>query len=213
MSGDRTHRQILMAAGPVFADRGFDGATVREICQLADVNLASVNYHFGDKRRLYVEAVKFARQLREDEEPLPQWTEQTPPEEQLRMFITTFLRRLLGPQASWQMRLLTREILEPTEACREMAQESFRPFFELLLSIIVRLLPDPIARPQLEQLGFSVLSQIIYYRVHREIIEMLVGPTGDDYSIEHLAEHITSFSLSGLKASVRSGPHADQFAP
>ena len=55
-----TRSRILNAAGPVFADKGFRDATVRDICQAASVNLASVNYHFGDKQRLYIESVKEA---------------------------------------------------------------------------------------------------------------------------------------------------------
>ncbi|MBL9122992.1 MAG: TetR family transcriptional regulator, partial [Planctomycetaceae bacterium] len=35
MASDDARNRILKAAGPVFADKGFQGATVREICQAA----------------------------------------------------------------------------------------------------------------------------------------------------------------------------------
>ena len=52
MSNDTTRERILQAAGEAFAAAGYRTTTVRDICQKADVNLASVNYHFGDKQRL-----------------------------------------------------------------------------------------------------------------------------------------------------------------
>ena len=46
---DGTRNKLLDSAGRVFADFGYQGATVREICARAGVNVALVNYHFGDK--------------------------------------------------------------------------------------------------------------------------------------------------------------------
>ena len=60
MTTDDARTRMLNAAGPIFADKGFAAATVREICQQAEVNLAGVNYYFGDKERLYIETVKSA---------------------------------------------------------------------------------------------------------------------------------------------------------
>ena len=36
-------------------------------------------------------------------------------------------------QPPWQVRLMLREILHPTEACRELVEDYFRPHFELLV--------------------------------------------------------------------------------
>jgi AcrR family transcriptional regulator len=50
-----TKTQILHAAEVLFARNGYATTTLREITELAGVNLAAVNYHFGSKERLVVE--------------------------------------------------------------------------------------------------------------------------------------------------------------
>src|SRR6185312_8911583 len=56
-----TKERILAAAETLFAQRGFDGASLRQLTSDAGVNLAAVNYHFGSKEKL-VEQV-FRRRL------------------------------------------------------------------------------------------------------------------------------------------------------
>lgn len=45
--------QLLDAAAPLFADRGFDGTSTREIAKRAKCNVAMIAYHFGNKEGLY----------------------------------------------------------------------------------------------------------------------------------------------------------------
>jgi AcrR family transcriptional regulator len=47
-----TKERILGAAELLFAQRGFDGASLRQLTAAAGVNLAAVNYHFGSKDKL-----------------------------------------------------------------------------------------------------------------------------------------------------------------
>ena len=51
-------QRLLDAAIVVFANKGFEAASIREICSLAGVNIAGVNYYFRDKEKLYIEAAK-----------------------------------------------------------------------------------------------------------------------------------------------------------
>jgi AcrR family transcriptional regulator len=44
--------QIIEAAEELFADRGFDGTSVRDIAESAGVNLAMISYYFGSKEKL-----------------------------------------------------------------------------------------------------------------------------------------------------------------
>ena len=130
MSNDSTKERILLAAGPVFANKGFKAATVREICEAAKVNVASINYYFGDKQKLYHETVIAARQMRVKEVPYPVWGPDAQPEEKLGDFIALLLNRLVAMKSEpWQVRLLMREVLNPTETSRHMVEEYFRPGF------------------------------------------------------------------------------------
>ena len=47
-----TKNKILDSAEVLFADKGFNGTSLREITSQAEVNLAAVNYHFGSKKEL-----------------------------------------------------------------------------------------------------------------------------------------------------------------
>ncbi|ORT49855.1 TetR family transcriptional regulator [Vibrio sp. qd031] len=47
-----TKEKIVQVAEGLFAEQGFNDTSLRAITSKADVNLASVNYHFGDKKSL-----------------------------------------------------------------------------------------------------------------------------------------------------------------
>lgn len=56
-AGENTRAALLDAAKVMFAERGFDGATVRNIAQRAGVDAAMVNHWFGGKDGLFVAAL------------------------------------------------------------------------------------------------------------------------------------------------------------
>ena len=55
--GERTARALIDAARGAFADRGYSGASVREVAREADANPALVRYHFGSKEGLYYRVI------------------------------------------------------------------------------------------------------------------------------------------------------------
>jgi TetR/AcrR family transcriptional regulator, regulator of cefoperazone and chloramphenicol sensitivity len=199
---DDTRHKLLMAAGEIFAEKGFDKATVREICQSAQVqNIAAVNYYFGDKERLYNESVKHAHQVQIDEIPLPQWEANTPAAEKLRGFVHTMVARLTGDSwLPWQEHLMMREVANPTSAVVELVQQFIRPHFELLLSILNEMVPPQTTTVARHQIAFSIIGQCLHYKVARHIVKLLVGATeSDTYTPEELADHITRFSLAAIQ--------------
>ena len=55
-----TRNSIMKAAVALFADRGYDGTSIRAIVSKARVNQAAINYHFKGKEGLYFEVLKVA---------------------------------------------------------------------------------------------------------------------------------------------------------
>lgn len=203
---DTTRERIIDAAGEIFAKRGFDATKVREICQAAGANIAAVNYYFGDKQRLYVEAVVRAHRWRMERAQLPMWTAETTPEQKLTDFIKTFIRRVrTGPGDTWHTRLIMREVSNPSDACAELVQSSIRPQFEILTGILRELRPDLAEDSErLYFTAFSIVGQCLFYHFADPIIRNLIDAEEyDRVTVEKLADHIAGFSLAALKPRSR----------
>jgi AcrR family transcriptional regulator len=56
VTGDATRKRILKSAERLFAQRGIDAVSIRDITEVANANSAAIHYHFGSKRGL-VEAL------------------------------------------------------------------------------------------------------------------------------------------------------------
>lgn len=199
MRNEDARTRLLKAAGPVFADKGYQAATVRDICLAAGTNVASVNYHFGDKETLYIETVKLARQLRAERFPMPVWESDTPAAERLHGFITTLLMRLMAvDEVSWNTRLMLREVLEPSGVCGQMVRDYIRPMFETLLEIITELVPATAPRHLVQKIGFSVIGQCFYYRIAEKVVSSLVSDEDrrSQYQPQQIADHISQFCLA-----------------
>src|ERR1700761_5122495 len=112
-----TRRRLIDAAGEIFADVGFERATVKQITDRAEASLAAVNYHFSDKQELYYEVLLEAQRASiETMHSLERLPLDLSPQDRLRAFIEMFLRNHLDPhRPNWHGSLLARETAEPTE--------------------------------------------------------------------------------------------------
>lgn len=50
---------ILFAAEKLFAEKGFEGTSTREISKAANVNISMISYYFGSKEKLYEKLVEY----------------------------------------------------------------------------------------------------------------------------------------------------------
>lgn len=198
---DDTKHRLLETAGMVFAEKGYRAATVREICQRAGVNLAAVNYHFGDKQRLYIESVKRAHFCRGQQIPPPEWPAGTPTESKLRDVIGAVLARMLNaPDQAWQGQLMLRELQHPTAACTELVRDYMRPQFELIMSLLRELLPEQVDENRVRLIAFGIVGQCLHFRLGRPIMSLLTPPEEyRRYQSDYLADHIADWTLAAIE--------------
>jgi len=205
VSIDLTRARLLEAAGLEFAERGFAGARIRAICDRAGANLAAVNYHFGDKERLYEAAVMEAHRCGTEMPPASTWD--VPAPEALRSYIHYFLTHVVAlRESSWHQVLMLRELITPTDASETLVREAIRPRFEQLRAILRRLCPDADER-RLHALVFSVVGQCLHYKVSAPMSVRLVGPEAyAALDVDYLTDHIAGFTLAALGVVAPLGP-------
>lgn len=212
--------RLLTAAVPVFAQRGFHRATLREIAKEAGVNVAAVSYYFGDKMGLYRAVIEDIRDQRQRAFPVPA-VDDAAPHESLRRIIRALLSRMLaGDERGFEAMLMMREMQSPTAVLGVLVHEYFKPTFDVLCETIERLV-EPLqsasmgasarqddfceseARSEsiqtlVTQLALGVVGQCLYYRIGRPVLEQLIAPElrAKHYDVESLCRHITASTLA-----------------
>ncbi|WDQ16182.1 CerR family C-terminal domain-containing protein [Rhodopirellula sp. P2] len=200
---DPTQR-LLAAAGPVFAERGFDRATVREIANVADVNVAAVSYYFGDKMGLYRAVITAIREKRERAYPTPEVGKQTPPQDLERLIRTLLSRMLAADETGWEAMLMMREMQNPTPAFEGMIHGYFQPLYDALCKTIQSLLPSLDSKSAWQtdalvpQMALGVVGQCLHYRIGRPVMAHLISPEliQTHYGLDSLCSQITASTLA-----------------
>jgi AcrR family transcriptional regulator len=209
-----TGQRLLDAAGAVFAERGFHAATTREICARAGANIAAINYHFGDKERLYEAVLRSAHRHAADHYPLAAAVppaHRPAPRERLASFVAWYLTRVLGEERpAWQWKLMLREMQEPTPALQALIEKEFNPLADLESLCREIMGPGTFAAARLA--ARSVVGQCFFYGNLKPFLARLHPEERyHPADIRRLARSITAFSLGGMERL--SGPRGEAPPP
>lgn len=199
-NGKDTRNRVLNAACEVFAEKGYRNAKVAEICRRAGANVAAVNYYFGDKGTLYAQAWRHAfNEYALPESPIPA---DISPDEQMKDYIYTLIRNFMerGLQGYFT-RLYLMELANPTGLIQDSWHDIIEPRRQKLLGIIRKLLGTETTNETALFCELSIISQCrALLTINRVDLEYLLGQPLSQNLIERLADHITCFSLSGIRA-------------
>jgi AcrR family transcriptional regulator len=202
-----TRARLLRAAGELFAEKGFRGATLRDIAERAGANLAAGNYHFGSKQDLYLEVVRehFERMERRlaaiGATPEPEALERLSREDLvalLRTRVATVLESLLE-EGAIHATLMQRELCDPSEALPLIVERFVEPQRRLMETFVAHIAPD-LSPAQVEWCARSIFGQTFFYLTHRHALLLLFKRAA--YSpgfTREIAAHVTEFSLGGLE--------------
>lgn len=107
--GEKTREALIEAAGELSAERGWANVAARDVCDLAGVNCASVNYWFGGRDQLYEAVLSRIPDTIFSQELEIEMVQYETAEEALRYFVTHHLMHS-EDKRSWPMRVWAREV-------------------------------------------------------------------------------------------------------
>jgi AcrR family transcriptional regulator len=212
-SSHATKERLLDAAERLFADRGFEGTSMRALAEMARTSVSAANYHFGSKLEL-VRAV-LVRRL----EPLnARWLRDlerleaaaAPGAPALDDVVEAFLRPSFEAwRASEESELpsyrhITAQLhADPHETLAELKVELFGPLLDRYVEALQRVLPDQ--GPAEIRLGLQLVVGMLVHVVGGQI-RIRDADRGSDSDDEALLRRMVRFSAAGLRCEVPASP-------
>lgn len=114
-----TPEQILDAARALFAERGYQGATMRAVAERAGVNSALVHHYFTSKERLFVAALRLPLNPAEAVAAL---LAAGPREEFARRLVRFFVRSWRDPETGQQLQAVIRSAVGTPQGAASVRQ-------------------------------------------------------------------------------------------
>ena len=193
---------IIRSAGKIFAEKGFRAATVRQICTRADVNVAAINYYFGNKKKLYASVLSHYKDEAYDKYPLNYGINpHDSPALKINSFIRTMMLRIFEEgNTPWFGKLLLRELIEPTGGLDILIKNVFRPSFSILAKLVEEAMGQNATPRSVYLCTMSIFGQCLYFSNSPSITrQMLKRKKISLQEIDALARHISRFSLAALE--------------
>lgn len=196
-----TKERLLQQATRLFAERGFQHVTVRDICGAASANVAAVNYHFGGKPGLYEEVLRAAiREMHVTTVEIEQAGAGEKPERQLTHFVRIFLQRAMERRNGWIHQLMMHETQNPTPALDLIVEAVIRPRLAYLADVVARMTRLPADDPRVMLSVASVQGQCLMLMRDHPIGSKLGYTSLKLEDVPDVARHVAAFSIAGIRA-------------
>lgn len=202
-----TKQRILQCAEAVFADKGFQKATIAEICDAADANIAAVNYHFGNKSKLYTIVLENAYTQAQSQFPTHgNLHEEASPEDRMEAFIRSMiLRAFCTSSASAFSRFIVHEMTNPTDLLESVMMPLMHNDIKTLREILKPILPEEIEDWRRRFFGFNIIGIVMFFSFNKPACEKMMHDRHlTTEQVDSLIQHITLFILHGLKSAHQS---------
>ena len=215
--GAETRERLLDAAERIFAERGFEGASMRAVTQAAGASVSAANYHFGSKEALLRETLlRRVGPLNERRlarlDALEESASGRPLE--LETIIDAFLRPVFEEHAASVdatnrfRQVAARIYSDPPDVVATMKRELFGPIVTRFVGALSAALPEK-SREEIE-LGFQLTVGVMVHVISGHLV---TTPSSEDgececwtsrLSDESVLQQMIAYVVAGLRAEVKS---------
>ena len=198
--------RLLDAAEELFCEHGFEGASIRDIAASADCNIASVNYYFGGKEKLYEEVwrrhlipirdtrIVSINKVMTESDGKPKL------EELLKTFADAFIGPMVDDNRARQFGILmAREWIDRHLPANMFLDDVIKPTMTAMRNALVNACPG-LDESKIPLVVLSIAGQLVQVA---HIKAIFVQGNKEDLPMFDLTEaidHIVKFSAAGIRA-------------
>lgn len=209
-------RRLLEAAEQLFADRGFDVVSVRDVTQLAEANVAAVNYHFGSRDGMiaivvarYITPINEERLLRLDALE-KKWSGKAVPIEEV---IDAFVRPLVGAVQKSELserlfcKLMGRIFALQGEGMPPEVEEQIKNLSDRFVKALGKSLPGISTEDLVWRIHF-VVGAMIHMLLNQEMLHRMTNGASGNPTMEATLSRFIRFVAAGLRDGVANAEPA-----
>ena len=197
--------RLLDAAEELFCEKGFEAASVRDLASAAGCNVASVNYYFGGKDKLYVEVWRRHLLRMRDmriasiERVMSDTGGKATLEELLRSYANAFLEPLVKGEKSFRfIRLMAREMIDRHLPQGMFVKEMILPVMVALQRALMQICPQ-LQEDKARLVILSIVGQLMHVVAAKTMFEQSGEPEAPRVDLSEMVEHIVAFSAAGIR--------------
>ena len=198
--------RLLDAAEELFCEHGFEATSIRDIAAAAGCNIASVNYYFGGKDKLYQEVwrrhlitMRVARLASIDK--VMSQNEGVPHLEDLLLsYANTFIEPLVDESKGRRfIKLMAREMVDSHLPPNMFLEEMIIPVMTALQRALVKTCPG-LEKPKARLVILSIVGQLIQTVHAKTMFQQTDNPELPKFDLTEAVDHIVKFSAAGIRA-------------
>ena len=198
--------RLLDAAEELFCEHGFEGASIRDIAAIAKCNIASVNYYFGGKEKLYEEVWRRHLILMRDVRiaSIDKVMSKSDGKPQLEVLLKSFAEAFIGPlvdesRARRLGKLWAREMIDQHLPANMFMDDIITPTLTAMGTALVKACPD-LEEPKVPFVVFSVVGQLVHLVHIKAMFEQCDEAALPRFDLAKAIDHIVKFSTAGIRA-------------
>lgn len=197
-------RKLLDAAEQLFAEKGFDAVSVRDITKLAGANVAAVNYHFGSREGLLTLVMtRYLTPVNEERLDLLDQAEERaqgqpiPVEEIITAMCKPLIRQVVGSEMSERVfcKLLGRVMSEQSHSLPSAVEDQMKPMAMRFFAALRKTFPDSPPDEITWRFHF-VNGAMLHTLTHMEMLKRFSNTP--EITLDEIFERFLRFTVAGM---------------
>jgi len=200
--------RLFDSAEELFCEQGFEGTTVRDIAASAKCNIASVNYYFGGKEKLYQEVWRRHLITMRDtriasiDKVMSQNGGKPRLEEMLKSFAEAFIGSLVDESRARRFcKLMAREMIDQHLPPNMFVDNIITPTLTAMYGALIKTCPG-LDESKIPFVVLSIVGQLLHVLHVKAIFEQSNETAMPKFDLAQTIDHVVKFSTAGIRGYI-----------